>query len=144
MQHGMFTKAQFLEAVKTVAKTQAEIAGVLGLSEAAVSLIYKNPSEGKPRQLSYDEAVKLADYYGIDPNKITAEKLIPVLRMCLRNPPAEWTDQAVRRFAEDLVYGLELLRFSSSIEPSQDAIDVAARAIADRDRRRRGGEDTSP
>lgn len=139
MRHGMFSRAKFLEAVKAVAKSQAEIACVLGISEAAVSLLYK--TDGKPRQLSYEEAVKLADYYGIDPNAVTVEKLVPVLRMCLRNPPAEWSDHNVRRFAEDLVYGLELLRFSSSIEPSPDALDVAARALADRSRHRRAEED---
>lgn len=143
MHYGMLTKGQFLRAVKAAAKTQAEIAQVLGISEAAVSGLYKDPEKGKPRELSYNEAVKLADYFGIDPSKITAAKLIPVLKMCLRHPPEEWTDHNIAHLADNVVYGLELLQYSSSIEPSQDAIDVAARAITDRLRRKPGEEDTS-
>lgn len=146
MQYGMLTRNQFLEAVRASAKSQAEIARVLNVSEPAVSLIFKHiaesdPTKGKPRDLSYDEAVKLSDYYGIDPNKLTVEKLIPVLRMCLASPPSEWSDRTVERFAEDLIFGIELLRTTSSIEPNPGMLEVASRALADRRRRRRGEED---
>lgn len=127
MHYGMLTKTQFLQEVESKASTRAEIAEVLGLSRPAVTGLYNGG-----RDLSYAEAVKLADHYGIDPNKVSEEKLMPVLRICLRHAPAEWSDHSVARLAEEIVFGLELLRFASPIEPSEDAIEVAARAIADR------------
>lgn len=138
MRYGMFSKSQFLDAVKAKAKTQAAISRTLGISEAAVSGMYG----GKvPRDLTYDEAVKLADTYDIDPNKLTVAKLMPTLLVCMRYAPKEWTDRAVERLAQDILYGLEILQAGSSIDPSPDAIEVAGRAIADRHRNMR--DDTS-
>lgn len=127
----MLNRTQLLQEAKAKAKSQAEISRALNISRSAVTGLFNGE-----RDLSYDEAVKLSDTYDIDPNKLTAEKLIPVLRVCLRYAPKEWSDQTVERLAQEILYGLELLRFASPIDPSQDAIEVAARAIADRFRNR--------
>lgn len=127
MRYGMLTRQEFLAAIEAKAASRAEIARALGISPAAVTLIY-----GGQRKLSYDEAVKLADIYHIDPNQLTEDKLVPVLRICLRHAPKEWSDHSVGRLAQEILYGLELLRFVSPIGPSQETIEVAARAIADR------------
>lgn len=126
------SKADFLEQVERKAGSRAEIARVLGLAASRVTEMYKGQ-----RDLSYDEAVKLAIAYGIEPSEIiTAELLMPILRICLRYPPKEWTDQAVERLAEEVEYGLQLLRLVPSRPPSQDVLDVAAHAIAERFRGR--------
>lgn len=137
MRYGMLTKGEFLAAVEAKAKSRAEIARALNLSRPAITLMYKGG-----RELTYSEAVKLADTYDIDPNKLTVEKLVPVLRVCLRYAPKEWTDQSVERLAQEMLYGLELLRFATPTEPNQQTLEVAARAIADRFQRKPG--DTEP
>lgn len=138
MRYGMLTKPEFLEAVEAKAKTRAEIARALNVSRAAVTGLYNGG-----RDLSYTEAVKLADMYDIDPNQLTVEKLTPVLRVCLRHAPKEWSDHSVVRLAQEILYGIELLRFASPMEPSEDAVEVAARAIADRFRNIPGDKEPS-
>jgi transcriptional regulator with XRE-family HTH domain len=127
MRYGMLTKQQFLDEVKAKAASQAEIARTLNVSRAAVTGLYNGG-----RDLSYNEAVKLADAYDVEPNKLTVEKLTPVLRICLRHAPKEWSDHSVERLSQEILYGLELLRFVSPMAPSPDAVEVAARAIAER------------
>lgn len=125
-------KEAFLAEVERKAGSRSEIARVLGLSPSRVTEMYKGE-----RGLSYDEAAKLAVTYGIEPAEVvTAELLQPILKICLRYPPKEWTDQAVERLSEEIEYGLQLLRLVPSRPPSPDVLEVAAHAIAVRFRDR--------
>lgn len=131
----VFDVQTFLAAVLGVARTQAAIGRVLGLPSSRVTEIYSGE-----RQLKLVEAVKLAEEFGIPLHgpMISAETLLPILKVCLRSPPkGGWTDQALQRLSEEIEYGLGLLRVSAPQQPSQDALDVATRAIADRLRGRR-------
>lgn len=124
----MMSKATFLAEIERKAGSRAEIARVLGIAPSRVTEMFKGA-----RDLSYDEAVKLAVAYGVEPSEVvTVELLKPILQICLRYPPREWNDQAVQRLAEELEYGLQLLRNVPTKPPSQDVLDVAAHAIAAR------------
>lgn len=127
----MLSKADFLEAVIAKAK-KAVIARILNISPARVSEMYNGR-----RDLSYDEAVKLAHALGIEQGQhVTAELLAPILNVCLRYAPREWMDRDVERLAQEIIYGLGLLQRVSPSHPSQDAIDVVGHAVADRIRNR--------
>ena len=122
-------KADFLREVETRAKSRAEMARVLHVAPARITEMYKGE-----RDLSYDEAVTLARHYGIeDELAVNAERLKPILEVCLRYAPkGDWTERDVQRLAEEIEYGLELLQSFAPEPPSQDALEVAGRAIAQR------------
>lgn len=134
----VFDVQLFLAAVLEVAGTQAAIGRVLDLPSSRVTETFTGG-----RQLKLTEAVKLAEEFGVPLHgpMISAETLLPILRVCLRSPPkGGWTDQALLRLSEEIEFGLGLLRTSAPQRPSQDALDVAARAIADRLRDKPGPE----
>jgi len=124
----MLSKASFLAEIEGKAASRAEIARVLGVAPPRITEMYK----GK-RDLTYEEALKLSAAYGVDATEaVNAALLTPTLRVCLRHAPKEWTDQAVERLAQEIEYGLALLQRLTPSGPSQDAVEVAARAIAER------------
>lgn len=126
----MFDQDAFLAAVLERAGTQAAVGRVINLPSSRTTDLYKGE-----RRLTVAEAVKLAEEYDVPLHgpAVSAELLKPVLRVCLRYVSREdWSDQDVEQLAQDVEYGLGLLRSFAPNPPSQDALDVAARAIADR------------
>lgn len=129
--HGpsMLETRELLAKVEAKAASRAEIARVLGLAPPRITEMFKGE-----RQLSYAEARKLCLHYKIEPaQQIRAAQLLPILTACFfAEPSAEWTESNLRRLAEEIEYGLELMNSGATSPPSQDAIRVAAQAAADR------------
>ncbi len=76
----------------------------------------------------------LAETYGVAPfEQINSGQLGPILEACLKSPPkGGWTAPEVQRLAEEIEYGLTLLRSTPPNHPSQDVIDLVARVVGDR------------
>lgn len=129
----MFDRDVFLAQVLEKAGTKAAMARVLDVPQSRITELYK-PKGKRQRVLSMEEGVKLAEAFGLPIDQlVSAERLRPVLEVCLRYPPkGGWTGQAVERLAQEIEYGLALLRRTSTSQPSPDAIALAANVIADR------------
>ena len=125
----MFDKAKFLADVLAKAGTQAAIARALEQPTSRIAELYT----GK-RRLTMEDGMKLSEAFGVAPTvAASGAVLTAILKVCLRHPPKDgWTDQACEHLAQEIEYGLQLLRSATSSQPSQDALDVASRAIADR------------
>lgn len=105
----MFDRYRFLGEVLDRAGSQAEVGRVLGLPSSRLSELF-NPDAAKPRGLKVEEAVKLSEAFRvpITGDSASAESLLTVLKVCLRHPPKEWTEQELRRLAEEIELGLQL------------------------------------
>jgi len=127
--HTVLSKDQFLALVEERAKSKAEIGRVLNLPAPRITDIYNGG-----RALKYEEAQTLAEHYKIDlGDRLSAERLAPILAACLQHEPrGGWTQADVQRLARELEYGLELTRSAGTTPPSQDAVDMAARVASDR------------
>lgn len=115
----MFDRYRFLsEILEKAGGKQAEVGRVLGLPSSRLSELF-NPEAAKPRKLKLEEAVKLSEAFGvpITGHMASAESLLPVLKVCLRYAPKEWTEQELRRLSEEIELGL---RLQQSLGPSQD------------------------
>ena len=129
----MFDRDQFLASVLEKAGTKAAMARALGQPTSRVQELFREPGQ-RQRALTMEDGVKLAGTFGLAIDElVSAERLRPVLEVCLRYPPkGGWTGQAVERLAQEIEYGLALLRRTSTSQPSPDAIALAANVIADR------------
>lgn len=128
----VFDPDQFLASVLKKAGSQAEMARALDQPTSRIAELFR---EGKgKRRLTMADGVRLAEAFGIAIDEVvSAERLKPVLEVCLRYPPkGGWSGQAVERLAQELEYGLRLLKRTSASAPSQDALAMAANVIADR------------
>lgn len=125
----MFSKTRFLAEVLAVAGSKAEMARTLKLPTPRIAEIFNGT-----RKLSIEEGMALAERFNVSPfPKVNAAQLAPILEVCLRShPKAGWTDTEVQRLAEEIEYGLMLLHSASPSVPSQDAIDLVVRVVADR------------
>lgn len=123
----MLPKGEFLQAVEAAAQSRAEIARTLGVPGSRVTELMQNK-----RDLKYDEAVKLERAYQVS-GCANVAAMKRVLAVCLRHAPkGGWTDRDVERLAQEIEYGLSLLRSLETSSPSEDAQVMAERVIADR------------
>jgi hypothetical protein len=125
----VLSKDQFLAEVRKRAASDAEVGRILSLPSSRVAELF-----GGKRGLKYEEAVALAEHYGIDDGpQINAEMLTPILSACLRYAPkAGWSEQEAPRLAQAVEYGLALLANGLASPATPDALAVAGRAAFDR------------
>lgn len=125
----MFNKALFLADVLAAAGSKAEIARALKLPTPRISEIFNGT-----RKLSIEEGMSLAQRFSVAPfPRTNAAHLTPLLEVCLLNhSKGGWTYAEMQRCAEEIEYGLALLNSTSPAGPSQDAIDLVVRVVAER------------
>lgn len=128
----MFDRYEFLAQVLKKAGTQAEVGRVIGLPSSRLSELF-NPDSPKIRKLKLEEAVILSERFGVPivPERVSATSLLPVLQVCLRHTPKEWSDAEIRRLAGEIELGLQLRQAleansENSGGPGQDAEHEAA------------------
>jgi transcriptional regulator with XRE-family HTH domain len=139
----MLTADEILRALRERKITQKRVAEVLGVEQPNAAALWAK--KRKPRQLGYDEGLKLIEVFGLDPGQQEAPRpapsaraMIPILSAVLRRAPkGDLSDRDVRRLAEALEYGLGLATVDPANEATLDALAVAARAAADRFREER-------
>lgn len=130
---GVFDPDEFLAKVLRKAGSQAAMARALDKPTSRIAELFYEEGRPKKRRLLMAEGMALAEAFNMPPAKVSAEMLEPILRVCLRYAPkGGWSDRDVQRLAEAIEYGLELLGMTSANPPSQDAVEVAANAIARR------------
>lgn len=117
----MFDRYRFLNEILKKAGSQAEVGRVLDLPSSRLSELF-NPEAKKPRALKLEEAVELSERYGVPltSQAVSAGSLLPVLEVCLRYAPKEWTVPDVQRLAEEIELGLKL---HQAIESSRQEPD---------------------
>ena len=127
--HTMFSSRDFLARVLEKAGTKAAIGAALGLPSSRVAEFFREKGD-RQRRLTMEEGVTLARAFGIPlDGKVSAEQLIPVLRIALRHASKEtWTDLAIEQLAQESELGLSLLQDFPERNP--DVLEVVSRAIA--------------
>jgi hypothetical protein len=122
----MFDRYLFLERVLSKAPTRQRVLDALGLPSSRGPNLF-NRGHARPRRLWVEEAVQLSEAFGVPLGGeiASAESLLPVLRVCLRNPPTEWTDRDFQRIAEEIELGLRLRQALDTTPDSQDRIPPA-------------------
>lgn len=123
-----FDRYDFLDRVLAKAKTRQAVLDVLGLPSSRGPNLF-NRDHKRPRRLWVEDAIKLSQAFDVPlagAEVASAESLLPVLRVCLRHPPEEWTDQDVQRLAEEIEYGL---RLKQAFDTSPDDPARAAQAL---------------
>lgn len=123
-----FDPDRFLADVLATAGSQAKMAKALGQPSSRVAELFREEGQ-KKRRLTMKDGLALAAAFEMDLpppyQRLTEEKLIPVLKVCLRYAPPKWTDQDIQRLAEQLVLGLAL---SQALAPTQGDSDGPAPA----------------
>jgi len=110
--------------------TNAAIARVLSLPSSRIAEIFAGS-----RRVSVDEMKKLVEHYGLETARRppSARMLAPLLDALLPLvPPGDRTARSVEVVSEALSYGLQLLVEPDATQASEDALKVAARAVAAR------------
>jgi hypothetical protein len=117
----MFDRYAFLAKVLAKAPTRQAVLNTLGLPSSRSPELF-NRNAKKPRGLSVEEAVTLSEAFGvpITGDVASVESLVPVLRVCLRYAPKEWSETAVQRLAEEIEFGL---RLQQSVAPTPQIPD---------------------
>lgn len=124
----MLSKDRFLGEVERRAKSRAEIARHLKVAPPRVTEMYKGE-----RGLSYEEAVTLAQAYGIEEEPISEEKLTTALALILRHQPkGGWTDREAASLAGEIRFLLSLLQDFDAKQASQDVLSLVERVLVDR------------
>lgn len=136
----MDSSQEILDALKGKGITQAAIASVLGVAQPNVSTLF-NPVKrtGKPRDLSYDEGVKLIRAFALaDGEAPTRQPLNEnVLARLLHSlgpslPKGEISEKAAQALAVALTHALELLEETGATDPTDRELAMAARAAMSR------------
>jgi hypothetical protein len=105
----MFDRYAFLERVLAKAPNRQRVLDALGLPSSRGPNLF-NRGHDRPRRLWVEEAIQLSETFGVPLGGeiASAESLLPVLKVCLRNPPTDWTDRDFQRIAEEIELGLRL------------------------------------
>lgn len=105
-ERGVFDQEEFLARALAKAGTKAEIGRILGVPSSRVAEMYRPNTTFR---LTMKQGMQLAEALDMSPGQaVNVDTLTPVLRVCLRHAPKEWTEQAVARLAQEIVFGLEL------------------------------------
>lgn len=112
--------------------TNADLARLWNLPSSRVSELFA----GK-RRVTVDEMKVVVERFGLDDIRPTptpsAKMLAPLLDALLPLvPPGDQSGRSVEVVSEALSYGLQLLEGTDAIPASEDALRVAARAVAAR------------
>lgn len=108
----------------------ADLARLLNLPSSRVAELFS----GK-RRITVDEMKVVVERFGLEAAKQTpsARMLAPLLDALLPLvPPGDQTGRSVEVVSEALSYGLQLLEVTDATPASEDALRVAARAVAAR------------
>lgn len=138
---GVESSAEFLERLRLAGVTQNQIAEALGIGQPNAATLYKPGKNGKLRKLGWDEGAILAAKFDLEPTPerviagdqqpVSADLLAPLMSALLPLVPKTGaTERSARVLSEVLAYGLELLRRPDATRASDDALEVAARAVA--------------
>lgn len=136
----MHSTREILDALKARGVQQTKIAEVLGIAQSNVSTLF-NPTKrtGKPRDLSYDEGVKLIREFSLTVedegeapwiNEAWLARLLHALGPSL--PTGGMSEKAAESLAVALKHGLELLQGIGATDPTDREIGMAARATLSR------------
>lgn len=113
MQTLMFDKRAFLDAVLAKAGSKSAMARALDLPAPRIMEMFKDE-----RRITLEEGALLAERFGVPlMTGVSADQLLPVLKVCLRHAPKDgWSDADVSRLAQEIQRGLELLQ---ALDPTQ-------------------------
>lgn len=136
------TQAEFLERLLAIGATQSEIGAAIGVAQSNANTLFRPGKNGKLRYLKMDEAVKLAEKFGLseappklpDQFQVHPETIEPILDALLlaAPPPGRVSDQSRRALSVMLAYALEQLGDQLSSPANPGAGKVAARAALSR------------
>lgn len=128
------SSSEILDRLKRKGVTQQQIADVLGVAQPNVSTLYAQGKNGKPRQLKWDEGVKLIEEFGLgeadrEEVGVSEELLEPmveeILDMAKRPGGSE-----VRLLASALARYLRQITRSPAIRENRDALKAVAQAVS--------------
>lgn len=115
--------------------TQVEIGRALGIAQPNVATLFKPGKNGKLRDISYDEGLKLIERFGLrdaDASNLSMlnENLLARLLASLAPalPSGPLSESAARPLAAALRHGLELLIGTGATDPTEREFELAARA----------------
>lgn len=135
LQSGFVQSAtEILGRLESKGVTRQQIADALGITQPNASKLYQPAAKtGKPRQLSYDEAVILIQRFKLEQSvtSISEELLTPIVdEIAMRLARRPVPESSIRPLVGALSRYLQLVGERPAIHANQDALAAVARAVA--------------